>query len=175
MLQKIANGIDAINDWIGNKIVWLTLIMALVMFVNVVLRYAFDMGWIWMQESVTYMHGVLFMVSGGFSLLHNQHVRIDIVYDKVSERKKAVIDLFGTFFLLLPTCVVIFYYAYPYVRDSWAVLEDSMEAGGLPGVYLLKTIILVFSVLVGLQGISKALRAILTLSGSHQSTPTTAD
>jgi TRAP-type mannitol/chloroaromatic compound transport system permease small subunit len=175
MLQKIATGIDAINDWIGNKIVWLSLIMALVMFVNVVLRYMFDVGWIWMQESVTYMHGVLFMVAGGFSLLHNQHVRIDIFYDKVSARKKAVIDLLGTFFLLFPTCVVIFYYAFPYVRDSWTVLEDSMEAGGLPGVFLLKTIILVFPVLVGLQGISKALRAILTLSGSYQSPPAAAD
>lgn len=163
------------NDWIGRKVVWLTLIMALVMFVNVVLRYVFDMGWIWMQESVTYMHGMLFMVAGGFSLLHNQHVRIDIFYDKASERKKAVIDLFGTFFLLFPTCFVIFYYAYPYVYDSWSVLEDSMEAGGLPGVYLLKTIILVFPILVGLQGISKALRAILTLSGSDQPTPTAAD
>jgi TRAP-type mannitol/chloroaromatic compound transport system permease small subunit len=121
------------------------------------------------------MHGVLFMGAGGFSLLHNQHVRIDIFYDKVSERKKAAIDLFGTFFLLFPTCVVIFFYAYPYVRDSWAVLEDSMEAGGLPGVYLLKTVILVFPTLVGLQGISKALRAILTLSGSNQSTTPTAD
>ena len=175
MVQKIATGIDAINDWIGNKIIWLTLVMALVMFINVILRYVFDSGWIWMQESVTYMHGILFMVAGGFSLLHNQHVRIDIVYDKVSERKKAVIDLFGTFFLLFPTCVVIFYYAFPYVQDSWAVMEDSMEAGGVPGVYLLKSIILVFPVLVGLQGVSKDLRAILTLSGADQSTTPAAD
>lgn len=175
MLQKIATGIDTINDWIGNKIIWLTLIMALVMFVNVVLRYVFDSGWIWLQESVTYMHGVLFMVAGGFSLLHNQHVRIDIFYDRVSARKKAIIDLLGTLFLLFPTCVIIFYYAFPYVQDSWAVLEDSMEAGGLPGVYLLKTIILVFPVLVGLQGLSKALRAILILSGSHEPTTTATD
>jgi len=175
MLQKIADLIDAVNNWIGGKVVWLSLLMALVMFLNVILRYIFDSGWIWLQESVTYMHGILFMVAGGYTLLHEEHVRIDIFYDKMSPKKKAVVDLLGTFFLLFPTCGVIFYFAFPYVHDSWSVLEDSMEAGGLPGVYLLKTIILVFPLLLGLQGISKALRAVLTLNGSDSSTAAASD
>ncbi len=175
MLQKIADAIDATNEWIGNKIVWLTLAMALVMFLNVILRYVFDSGWIWMQESVAYMHGALFMVAGGYTLKNEQHVRIDIFYDKMTPRKKAIVDIFGTFFLLFPTCFVIFYFAFPYIYDSWSVLEDSMEAGGLPGVYLLKTIILIFPVLLGLQGIAKVLKAILTLSGSDQSLTATSE
>lgn len=172
MLQKVADAIDALNEWVGNKVAWLSLAMAVVMFLTVILRYVFDMGWIWMQESVVYMHGILFMVAAGFTLKHEQHVRIDIIYDRLSQRKKAVINLLGTVFFLLPTCFAIFYYAYPYVSDSWAVQEGSKEAGGIPGVFLLKSAILIFPTLVGLQGLAKAIRAVLTLTNSDE-TPTT--
>jgi len=163
MFLKIADGIDAINERIGQSVTWLTLLMALVMFFTVISRYAFNMGWIWVQESVTYMHGILFMLAGGYSLLHEQHVRIDILYSPLNARRKAMVNIFGVLFLLFPMCFVIFYYAFPYVSDSWAVFEGSREAGGLPGVFLLKTIILVFPVLVGLQGISLVIRCICTL------------
>jgi len=172
MLVKIADTIDALNEWIGNTVAWLSLAMAVVMFLTVILRYVFDTGWIWMQESVVYMHGILFMVAAGFTLKHEQHVRIDIVYDRLTQRKKAAINLLGTVVLLLPTCFATFYYAYPYVSDSWAVHEGSMEAGGIPAVFLLKTVILVFPTVVGLQGLAKAIRAILTLTNSDE-TPTT--
>jgi TRAP-type mannitol/chloroaromatic compound transport system permease small subunit len=148
MFTKIADGIDALNNLIGRGVSWLTLFMALVMFVTVVLRYMFNVGWIWMQESVIFMHGFVFMLSGGYTLLAEQHVRIDILYRPMSEKKKALVNLFGIIFLLFPTCFVIFYYGYPYVSDSWSVLEDSREAGGLPGVFLLKSAILAFAVLV---------------------------
>ncbi len=173
MLRKIADAIDATNDWIGNKVAWLSLAMAVVMFLTVILRYVFDMGWIWMQESVIFMHGALFMIAGGFTLKHEQHVRIDVIYDPMSQRKKAIVNLLGTIFLLFPTCFVIFYYAFPYVQNSWAVLEGSMEAGGLPGIYLLKTIILIFPILLALQGLAKSLRAILILTNSDESPTTT--
>lgn len=163
MLQKIANGIDAFNDWIGRSVSWLTLAMVLVTFLVVVLRYVFNLGWIWMQESVTYMHGIVFMIAGGYSLLHDQHVRIDVIYRPMKARGKALVNIFGTLFLLFPTCYLIIFYAYPYVEDSWSVFEGSKEAGGLPGLFLLKTVILVFAALIGLQGIAHLLRNILTL------------
>ncbi|OEU48035.1 MAG: C4-dicarboxylate ABC transporter permease [Desulfobulbaceae bacterium S3730MH12] len=166
MFTKIADRIDAMNDLIGRGVSWLTLFMALVMFVIVVLRYIFNMGWIWMQESVVFMHGFVFMLAGGYTLLAEEHVRIDIFYRPMSERKKAIVNLVGIVFLLFPTCFVIFYYGYPYVSDSWSVLEGSREAGGLPGVFLLKTSILVFPVLVGLQGVAKFIRALNTLTTS---------
>lgn len=173
MLRKVADAIDALNDWIGDKVAWLSLAMAMVMFLTVILRYVFDSGWIWMQESVVFMHGALFMIAAGFTLKHEQHVRIDIFYDSMPQRKKALVTLLGTIFLLFPTCFVVFYYALPYVQDSWEVLEGSMEAGGLPGVYLLKTIILIFPILLALQGVAKSLRAILTLTNSDESPTTT--
>lgn len=166
MFTKIADRIDAINDLIGRGVSWLTLFMALVMFVTVVLRYVFNMGWIWMQESVVFMHGFVFMLAGGYTLLAEEHVRIDIFYRPMSERKKAIVNLVGIVFLLFPTCFVIFYYGYPYVSDSWSVHEGSMEAGGLPGVFILKTSILVFPVLVGLQGVAKFIRVLNTLTTS---------
>jgi TRAP-type mannitol/chloroaromatic compound transport system permease small subunit len=164
MFTKIADGIDALNDLIGRGVSWLTLFMALVMFVTVVLRYAFNMGWIWVQESVVFMHGFVFMLAGGYTLLAEEHVRIDIFYRPMSERKKAIVNMIGIVFLLFPTCFVIFYYGYPYVSDSWSVFEDSMEAGGLPGVFILKSAILAFPVLVGLQGVAKFIRAFNTLT-----------
>lgn len=163
MFTKLADWIDATNDIVGRGVSWLTLFMAIVMFVTVVLRYAFNMGWIWMQESVMFMHGFVFMLAGGYTLLAEEHVRIDVIYRPMSEKKKAIINILGTIFLLFPTCFVIFYYGYPYVSDSWSVFEDSKEAGGLPGVFLLKSAILAFPILVGLQGIAKFIRAVNTL------------
>jgi TRAP-type mannitol/chloroaromatic compound transport system permease small subunit len=164
MLIKIADGIDAINDTIGRWVSWLTFFMAVVMFTTVILRYVFNMGWIWMQESVMFMHGFVFMLAGGYTLLAEEHVRIDIFYRPMNDRKKAIINIIGTVFLLFPTCYVIFKYGYPYVSDSWSVLEDSKEAGGLPGVFLLKSAIIAFPVLVGMQGFAKLIRAFKTLT-----------
>jgi len=163
MFTKIADWIDLLNTFIGKGVSWLTLLMALVMFVTVVLRYVFNMGWIWLQESVVYMHGFIFMLAGGFTLLAEEHVRIDIFYRPFSEKKKAIVNILGVLFLLLPSCFVIFYYGFSYIGDSWSVLEGSKEAGGIPAVYILKTAILVFPVLVALQGISKLIRAVSTL------------
>ncbi len=159
MFLKIADWIDALNERIGRGVSWLTLFMALVMFLTVILRYVFNMGWIWMQESVSFMHGCVFMLAAGYSLLHNEHVRIDIFYRPMTVRKKGLVNIFGILFLLFPTCYVVLYYAFPYVANSWAVFEGSREVGGLPGVFLLKTAILIFAVLLGLQGVSKLIRA----------------
>jgi len=166
MFTKIADRIDALNNFIGRGVSWLTLFMALLMFVIVVLRYMFNMGWIWMQESVVFMHGLVFMLAAGYTLLNEEHVRIDILYRPMSEKKKAIVNIIGILFLLFPTCFVMFYYGFSYVSDSWSVLEGSMEAGGLPGVFALKSVILIFPVLVGLQGISKIIRALNTLATS---------
>ena len=166
MFTKIADQIDALNSLIGRGVSWLTLLMALVMFVTVVLRYVFNMGWIWMQESVVFMHGFVFMLAGGYTLLADEHVRIDILYEPMNEKKRAVVNILGTVFLLFPTCILIFYYGFTYVSDSWSVLEGSMEAGGLPGVFILKSAILAFAVLVSLQGISIIIRAFNTLTGN---------
>ena len=93
-----------------------------------------------MQDSVVFMHGFIFMLAGGFTLLADEHVRIDIIYRPLADKKKAVINIIGTLVLLFPTCFVIFYYAYPYVSDSWSIFEPSSETGGLAGIFLLAAI-----------------------------------
>jgi len=118
-----------------------------------------------LQESYVWMHGVVFMVGAGYTLLHNGHVRVDIFYRPASVRYKAVIDIIGAIFLLLPMVVLVFVVGIDYVASSWALLEASREAGGLPGLYLLKSIILVFCVLTAVQGLSLAARSALILLG----------
>ena len=163
MLEKTADTIESVIEWSGRVVAWLTLCMVVVTFAIVVLRYAFDLGWIALQESVSYMHALVFLIGAGYTLKHNAHVRVDIFYQKMSPRGKAWIDLLGTLFMLLPVMGFIIWVSWGYVADSWAVYEGSRDAGGLPGVFLLKSAILLMAALLILQGIAQALRALSTV------------
>jgi TRAP-type mannitol/chloroaromatic compound transport system permease small subunit len=166
-LQGLADGLDSLSEWLGLTVSWLSLLMVVVTFVVVVLRYAFDLGWIWLQESITYMHATLFLVGAAYTLKHEGHVRVDIFYRRLTPRTQAWIDLGGTLFLLLPVCLFIFSVSWDYVVQSWSLREGSREAGGLDGVYLLKSLILVMAALLVLQGLSLALRRLLVLLGQE--------
>lgn len=165
VLATVVRIIDGVNEIVGRGIAWLTLAMVIITFVVVVLRYVFSIGFVWMQESYVWMHGVVFMVGAGYTLLHDGHVRVDIFYRPRDVRYKAWVDLFGSLVLLLPVLVLVWIEAWPYVLDSWARREGSREAGGLPGLFLLKSVILVFCVTLGLQAIALTARSILVLSG----------
>lgn len=156
---------DRLNEIIGRGIAWLTLAMVLVTFGVVILRYVFSYGWVWLQESYIWMHGVVFMVGAAYTLLHNGHVRVDIFYRPASLRYKAAIDILGTLLLLLPMVTLVFLVGFGYVASSWSMLEESREAGGMPGLFLLKSVILVFCVLTAIQGLSLAARSLLVLLG----------
>ena len=145
--------------------------MVLVTFAIVVLRYVFNVGWIAMQESVTYMHTLVFMLGAAYTLKHNGHVRVDIIYQRCSLRTRGWIDLFGTLFLLLPVAGFILWSSWEYVGDSWAVHESSRSSGGLPGIFLIKTLIPTMACLLLLQGLSLAVHSLLTgLGHSHSQT-----
>ncbi|HKJ76050.1 MAG TPA: TRAP transporter small permease subunit, partial [Gammaproteobacteria bacterium] len=137
----------------------------------VVLRYLFDTGWIALQESITYLHALVFMVGAAYTLKHDGHVRVDILYRRFGPRGQAAVDLAGTLLLLLPVCGFILVASWDYVAESWALREGSREAGGLPGVFLLKTVIPVMAVLLALQGLSLALRSALILAGHPGAAP----
>jgi TRAP-type mannitol/chloroaromatic compound transport system permease small subunit len=156
--------IDRINEVVGRWTSWLVLSMVLTTFMVAVLRYGFELGWIWLQEIYVWMHGVIFMVAAGYTLLHDGHVRVDIFYRAASIRAKAWVNLVGLVGFLLPTLVAIWWFAWPYVLISWQRLEVSREAGGMHGLYLLKTAILVFCVLLALQGIALAVRSVFVLT-----------
>jgi TRAP-type mannitol/chloroaromatic compound transport system permease small subunit len=157
---------DRLSDAVGRAISWLTLAMVLVTFAVVILRYVFSIGWVWLQESYVWMHGIVFMVGAGYALLEDAHVRVDIFYRPAGRRYKALVNLLGGIFLLLPLVALISFVAWGYVADSWMRLEESREAGGLPGLFLLKSIILVFCLLLGAQGVALSARAYLILRGA---------
>ena len=153
--------VDRLNEWVGKSVAWLTLVMVLLTFIIVILRYVFDIGWIPMQESVTYMHSLVFMLGAAYTLKHDAHVRVDIIYQRCSIRIRAWIDCLGTLFLLLPVCVFIVWSSWEYVTDSWKILESSGNSGGLPGLFLLKSCIIVMAFLLILQGLALFMRNLL--------------
>jgi len=164
-LKRLLPWIDRANDAIGRGGAWLILAMAVLVFAIAVLRYLFNLGWVWMQESALYLHAAFFLLAMGYTLLHDGHVRVDIFYTKLGPRGKAWTDLLGTIFLLLPICVLILVYATPYVIDSWVRLEGSPEAGGIPAMFLFKSLMLVMPLLLLLQGFAWSVRALCVLRG----------
>ena len=161
--QTLVDAIDGFSEWTGRIVSWLTLFMVLVTFVIVVLRYAFDLGWIWMQESVTWMHALVLLLGAAYTLKHDEHVRVDVLYQRMTPKKKALINILGTVFLLFPATLFIFFSSLEFVTESWKISERSREAGGLPAIYFLKTAIPLAAAMVFLQGVAELLRALLFL------------
>ena len=170
-LARLARLIDQLSEWTGRAVAWLTLGMVLVTFAVVLLRYLFNTGWIAMQESITTMHALVFMLGAAYTLRHDGHVRVDIFYQKFGPKGRAWVDLLGTLLLLMPVTLFIAWVSWDYVAASWELKEGSREAGGLPGVYLLKSAIPLMAALMLLQGISLALRSMLVLLGHEEAAP----
>ncbi len=164
-LGSIRMGLNFLSKHFGHFVSWLSLLMVLVTFVVVVLRYAFGISFIWMQESVIYMHGLLFTLAAGYTLLIDGHVRVDIIYREATPKTKALVDFLGTYFFLLPVMYLILDVALPYIQFSWDVREGSKETSGIQAVYLLKSVIVIFAWLLILQGFATIVRAALTLMG----------
>ena len=167
-LKKLVAAIDTVNTVIGRVAMWLAIIMALVQFTVVILRYVFSTGFIFMQESIWYMHGMLFMMGVGFTLLNDGHVRVDVFYREASQKFKAMVDLLGCLFFLLPIAVLSFTLSQGYVLNSWRILEGSTEVSGLPLIFALKTFIWVFAFSLFIQGVALVLRAVLYLTGATE-------
>ena len=159
------NLFDRISNITGEATSWLTLAMVIFTAIIVVMRYVFDTGFIWMQESVTWMHAAVFMIGAAYTLLHEEHVRVDIFYRKMSDRSRAVVDLTGVVIFLLPLCGFLAFTAYDFAAAAWSIHETSREPGGLPYpmIPLLKSIVIIMPVAVFLQGISMLMRSITIL------------
>ena len=171
LLHRIALGLDAVSEWSGRAVAWLTLGMVLVTFAVVVLRYAFDLGWIALQESITYQHALVFLIGAAYTLKHDGHVRVDIFYQSFGPRMRAAVDLAGALLFLLPVCGFVAWVSWDYVAMSWGLKEGSRDAGGLPYVYLLKGSILVMAALLILQGVGQVLHGLLVLLGVEEEPP----
>lgn len=171
VLAALVTAISGLNAVVGRAFAWLALATVLACFWVVVQRYLFSVTQLWLQDLYVWMGGAMFMAVAGYAFMRDDHVRVDIFYRPASPRSKAVRDLIGVVLFLIPYCVVAWIYAFPFVRRSWALLEPSINPGGMPGLYILKTFILIFILLVGLQGLAMAFRSILVLAGREELLP----
>lgn len=168
-ISGLSEVINSFSLWCGRMVSWLTLLMALLVFVVVLLRYVFNTGSIQLQESITYLHGMVFLIGAAYTLQQDAHVRVDVFYRQMSHRHRAWVDLVGTLVFLLPVCLYIFWVSLDYVVLSWKINESSGEAGGLPALYLLKSLLLVMPLLLIMQGLSGFLRCLLFLFADGES------
>ena len=157
-MLRVADALDGINRGLAHVIRWLALLMVLAQFAIVVGRYVFGVNSIAAQESVLYMHSTLFMVVAGYTLLVDKHVRVDVFYAGLSPRGQRRIDIFGHVFLLLPSMMALLYWSWPSVRNSWSILEGPIAVGGIEAVFLLKSLIPAFCVLIMLQSVALLIR-----------------
>lgn len=155
---QIADFFDGINRVTARAIRWLALLMVLTQFAIVVGRYVFGVNSIAAQESVLYMHATLFMLGAGYTLLVDKHVRVDVFFAKASPIIQRRIDIFGHVFLLLPSMSALLFWSWPSVRNSWKIFEGPLSVGGIEAVFLLKTLIPAFCILVILQSLAQLSR-----------------
>ena len=151
---------------IGIGISWLTLLMVITMTLIVVLRYGFNLGWIWLQESVLYMHAFVVMLAMSYTLTCDKHVRVDIFYRNFSPAQQHKVNVFGHIFFLIPTCLFILFMSWQYVMQSWSIFESSQEAGGLPILYLLKSLLVVGPLLLIFQALADLIRLVTYKEGN---------
>lgn len=170
-LAWIVRAVGALNRAVGLTLSWLALAVVVVCFGVVVQRYVLHTTQLWMQDLYVWLAGAMFTGVAGFALLNDAHVRVDIFYRPWSVRRKAIADLIGVLVFLLPFVTVVAIYGWPYVSRSWRLYEGSANIGGMPGLFALKTFILVFCALVGLQGLAWICRSILVLAGREEMLP----
>ena len=164
-LTRISTTINALNEWLGRMVAWLALGMVVVTFAVVVMRYGFDFGRIAIQETVTYFHAIAFMLAIAYTFKEDAHVRVDIFYGRMSQRGQAWVNLLGSILLLMPFCIYLLIASSGYALQSWQLLEGSAEAGGLPLVFILKTLIPAMAILLLLQAIATVCNSLVTLRG----------
>lgn len=164
-MQRMINLIDALNEAIGRTVAWLVLGMMIITGVVVVLRYGFSIGSIALQESVMYLHGIVFMLGIPYALKHDAHVRVDVIYGRMSPRGRDIVNLLGHLLFLLPLAGFIVWVSWDYTGRAWSIREGSAEVGGIEAVFLLKTLIPVLGGLLVLQGMAEVARIALRLLG----------
>lgn len=158
MLRRLARKIDAFQEHWGRGVSWLMFGMVVVVFGDVIFRYIFHRSWVLIQELEWHLFGLVYLLAAGYTMLYDEHVRIDIVYAKFSPRKKAWFDFVLLFVFFFPSCLLIIYTTWPFVKHSFAVYEGSPDPGGIPARWALKAVIILGFALLILQGISQAIK-----------------
>lgn len=155
--------LEGINHYISRVVCWFVLLMVLIQFSIVIMRYALGYSSIAVSESVLYLHSAVFMLGAGYTLLIDAHVRVDIFYAKASKYTQTLIDVFGHLLLLMPSMLALLYWSWPSVYSAWKIKEGAISVGGLPATWLLKLLIPAFCILLLIQSVACLLRNVLQL------------
>ncbi|MFH1036258.1 MAG: TRAP transporter small permease subunit [Pseudomonadota bacterium] len=169
VLLSLAGKIDAINECVGRIVSWVVLGLVLVVFGDVVFRYVFNVSFVFTQELEWHLFAFIFLMGAGYTLISDNHVRVDIIYQRLSEKGRAWINLLGCIFFLFPGCLLVIITSVPFAYTSFEMLEGSPDPGGIPLRFVLKACIPLGFTLFGLQGLSLFLRSLLTVLGHESS------
>ncbi len=165
ILLALARRIDRLNEWIGRGVSWVTTGMVVVVFVDVVMRYVFKTSFVFVQELEWHLFAFIFLIGAGYTLLHDGHVRVDIIYQRLGPKGRAWINLVGTITCLIPGCFMIIDTSWSWVVASFSILEGSPDPGGIPFRFIIKACIPVGFALILLQGLSMGLNSLLVITG----------
>jgi TRAP-type mannitol/chloroaromatic compound transport system permease small subunit len=165
MLRELARKIDRAQDAFGRGLAWLMLVMVLVVFTDVLMRYLFQITYVWTQELEWYLFAVSYLMAAGYVMLWDEHVRVDIVYSRLSPRTKARLDFVLLWVFFFPSVLMVMYTTWPFFRNSVAVLEGSPDPGGIPLRWALKGVIIVAFAILALQGLSQAIKTYYVARG----------
>ncbi len=164
-LLRIVHLIDALNTWVGRFVAWTTALVVCVVFVDVVMRYAFKTSYVFTQELEWHLFAFIFLMGAGYTLLKDGHVRVDIFYQRMSPKAQAWINFIGVLLFLIPGCYLIIATSMKFAVNAFSIMEGSPDPGGIPFRWVLKACIPAGFVLVFLQGISLGIKSLLTIVG----------
>ena len=167
-VKSLCKAIDNLNEWIGRGVAWVTFGLVMVVFVDVVMRYVFNTSFVFTQELEWHLFGFIFLIGAGYTLLHDGHVRVDIIYQRLGSKAKAWINLIGSLFFLFPGCAMVVITGWKFTINAWRIMEGSPDPGGIPFRFLIKGTIPVGFGLLFLQGISLFLHSLLQILGEEE-------
>ena len=165
VLQRLSHWIDTLNEWIGSFVGWLTLGLVLVVFIDVVMRYLFNTSYVFTQELEWHLFAFIFLIGAGYTLRHDGHVRVDIIYQHLGPKGQAWVNLIGVLVLLIPGCLLVMITSWKFVLNAWSVKEGSPDPGGIPLRFLIKSCIPFGFALLLLQGLSLGIHSLLQIMG----------
>jgi TRAP-type mannitol/chloroaromatic compound transport system permease small subunit len=167
LIKTFCRWVDTLNTWVGHVVAWATAIVVVVVFIDVVMRYAFNVSFVFTQELELHLFAFIFLMGAGYTLLKDGHVRVDIIYQRCSPKTKAWINFLGVIFFLIPGCYMVIATSLNFVYNAWVVMEGSPDPGGIPYRFILKSFIPAGFVLILLQGLSLGGKSLLTILGKE--------
>jgi TRAP-type mannitol/chloroaromatic compound transport system permease small subunit len=165
VLKTFSRWIDSLNDWVGRGVAWVTLALVVVIFVDVIMRYLFNTSYVFTQELEWHLFGFIFLIGAGYTLLHDGHVRVDIIYQRLGLKGQAWINLLGVIFFLIPGCLMVMITSWKFVANSFMIMEGSPDPGGIPLRFIVKGCIPAGFFLLLIQGISLGMHSLMRILG----------